>query len=1136
MKKVWLNALLVVALLLVPATPAFAQEPDEVPDSVPDHAQTDDTVPAPLPDGYTGMPDGFTAEAQVFMPLWVSDATSAYVELDDADVADASAAAADVSLDGILLPSPIEVTDVNPWSLRGDLTGSSGRVNVVVRMSNPSVAEAVGAAGEEVVVADEVQAEVQRAAISQQDQVIAAIKSKDPSARIVDRLQVVLNALIVEVDGAAIAAILDIPGVTSVNEVVDYELDLSETVPAIGGAVAHASGYTGKGVKVAVLDSGVDYTHASLGGPGTLEAYAAAYANPAARDGLFPTAKVVEGYDFVGEFWRPRLPNEPSEIPLSPDPDPIDAVGVAPLAGGHGTHVADIIAGVLGVAPDAKLMAVKVCSSVSTACNGTALLQGVEFAMDPNKDGRIWDRADVINLSLGLSYGQKQDDLTYALENAVKGGAVVVASAGNSGNKPYVTGSPSIGPSVISVAQTTQPSAAMDFLTTPSIASRIPVLAQPFAPDQTGSVTERLGATTGEPTQAQQLACEPLSGDYTGQILLISRGVCAVSLKFTAAAAAGAIIAIVYDNAAGTVPPTFGYGGGAQTIPGYTMRQADGIALLPLVGQPATIDPAGGLSLALSVVASSSRGPSYSFQSIKPDIAAPGASVSAESGTGTGTTAFSGTSGAAPVIAGAAALLLDAASGLRPYEVRALLMNNANTNIYFNQFVAPGYLAPITRIGGGEVRVNDAIAATVVAYEKSSKQGSLSFGYNALTRDLRFRTTVEVKNYTNQPRTFSISRATRYANDAWGPGGSSAVNIQAPREVRVPARGRATFDVSLYVYARQLPNWTINGGALGGNGDLLDLHEFDGYITLSERGGDSLTIPWQILPRKAADLSVRSDSVSVRAAGDVVEAASDAVEAASDAVEAAHGGSHKKDPKTVTMKNSGAANGVAQIFALTGTSPRIPKRKLPGMGDNFAVVDLQAVGFRMITIGGAPYIQFGITTYGIRSHPAYPGGFDVVVDSNNDGVDDYVVIHLENGGFAASGQTVVGVVDLATDLLTLYAYAIADLNSGNMIMTAPLSALNATPSSKMRVSIYAYDNYFTGDTTDGIENMLITPGVPKYGPLGDSTPVAPGGTFEFKPVVISGGAAATPAQNGFLILYTSQRPGFESDIIKVHKK
>ena len=61
--------------------------------------------------------------------------------------------------------------------------------------------------------------------------------------------------------------------------------------------------------------------------------------------------------------------------------------------------------------PGASLYAVKVCSAISTSCSGVAILQGIEYALDPNGDGNVADAVDVINMSLGSSYGQREDDL-----------------------------------------------------------------------------------------------------------------------------------------------------------------------------------------------------------------------------------------------------------------------------------------------------------------------------------------------------------------------------------------------------------------------------------------------------------------------------------------------------------------------------------------------------------------------------------------------------------------------------------------------------------------------------------------------------------------------------------------------------
>ena len=100
-----------------------------------------------------------------------------------------------------------------------------------------------------------------------------------------------------------------------------------------------------------------------------------------------------------------------------------------------GTHVADIIAGLNGVAPGANILAVKVCSAVSPACSGVALLQGMEYAVDPDGDGNPVDRVDVINMSLGSDYGQPfDDDLSAAVDAASALGVLSVCSAGKQNN------------------------------------------------------------------------------------------------------------------------------------------------------------------------------------------------------------------------------------------------------------------------------------------------------------------------------------------------------------------------------------------------------------------------------------------------------------------------------------------------------------------------------------------------------------------------------------------------------------------------------------------------------------------------------------------------------------------------------
>ena len=133
------------------------------------------------------------------------------------------------------------------------------------------------------------------------------------------------------------------------------------------------------------------------------------------------------------------------------------------------------------------------------------------------------------------------------------------------------------------------------------------------------------------------------------------------------------------------------------------------------------------------MASTSSRGPSSPDNTIKPEIGAPGASVSAVAGSGTGMESFGGTSGATPMITGSAALLRDAFPSRSIGVLKAMLVNNGETKIYNDLKTDPGYLAPITRIGGGEVRVDRSLGATAAAWDASSRLATLSFELRDVT-------------------------------------------------------------------------------------------------------------------------------------------------------------------------------------------------------------------------------------------------------------------------------------------------------------------------------------------------------------------------------------------------------------------
>jgi subtilisin family serine protease len=985
--------------------------------------------------------------------------------------------AADISR--LALPDgPQTLTASQPLSLQrarntpridSSLANAQGDVEVWVKLSSPSVAAANGDnAKTRGNLLTKAQRQAHKQSIdSEHDRIAATVNHF--GGKELGRVSSAHNAIAVRVDASHLTYLAGMTGVERIRPVVNYELMLSETVPYIGATAAAAAGKNGAGARVAVFDSGIDYTHRNLGGPGTADAYATAVAATGPNT-YFPSAKVVGGYDFVGSAW-------PNDV-RTEDANPIDDG----TGGGHGTHVADIIAGRStdglhkGVAPGAKLYAVKVCSSVTSSCNGVALLKAVDFAMDPKGDGSF-DSVDVINLSLGSNYGMKEDDLTEALDRASLAGVVVVAAAGNAANRPYIVSSPSIGPPVISVAQTQVPSAKAF----PLVIDSPSTIAGTYANTEVVTWAPLSTAVTGDVAYIGR-GCpgDVLLANPAGKIALIDRGTCSVSLKVDVAATAGATAALIGLVAAGDAV-SFSFGGGTNFVPTMVITKPYADLIKANISNPvqATLSPANSISLAGSVVSTSARGPSSSYQTIKPEIGAPGASVSAVYGTGTGEEAFGGTSGATPMIAGSAAILIGANPKLEPAQVKAMLMNSAETQIFQNQALAPGKLAPITRIGSGEVRVNKALAAHSAAWVESDQSAAISFGYQATGRATEISRSVRLENYDKKAKTYQISAAFRDP----AKGLTGAVEIRTPQSIRVGNRGVESFEVKAVIRPENLPDWDINGGSQGGNGALLDHLEFDGYVTLTS-GSEKLTLPWHVLPHKAADLDTDR---SVHAGG------------------------------TLRIHNRGEANGIVEVFSLIGTSPEMPKSALPKPGDSFAQIDLEAFGVRVPAPG---YLQFGISTYGGRAHPNYPAEFDVYIDTNQDGNPDYVVYNAENGGFGATGQNLVYVVNLATGGGGAYFYNDADLNSSNAIFTLPLAVIGATESTTLNLSVYAYDNYFSGNMTDAIENMTYTPSAPRFAATGLPDAGIPShSSGALSVTAVAGGAAASPSQTGLLLQY-----------------
>jgi subtilisin family serine protease len=934
------------------------------------------------------------------------------------------------------------------------------------------------------------------------------------------------NALIVSVDASHLAEIQGINGVIAVRPVADYPLsgvpDLPTTDAYIGATAVQNNGVTGAGIRVAMLDTGIDYTHYNLGGSGNVADYAAAtaVAGGTPPPSLFPTAKVIGGYDFTGEVW----PNGP----LAPDANPIDI-------NGHGTLTADALGGHSldglhsGTAPGTQLYAVKVCTSLSTTiCSGVAVLEGIDFALDPNNTGTLNDAVDMISISIGDSFGMRESDAGEALTDVVNFGVVSVSSAGNDGDIPYVVAGPGATPEVLSVGATNS----VVVYDIPLVINAPPIIAGTyadtaildFAPVNT-AVTSNV-AYVGRGCPANSISsgspADPYLTNPNGMIALIDRGSCAISLKIDAAARAGAVGVLIGLVAPGDAV-SFSNGGGSDFVPTLVITQPNSnlikSALLSSAVN-ATISPNNAISLASNIASFSSRGPNFSYNMLKPDMTAPGTIEAAQVGTGNGQITESGTSFSCPLTGGVAALLLSKNHALAPLDVKAILMETSEANVLENAATEPGVLAPMSRMGAGEVRADRAVAATTSVWDASDPLAvSLSFGTYRLNANQSFKKKVVVRNYSSTARTYEITNTYRDAPNTTG------ATITAPASIFVPANSGASFTLTLTVNAASLPVWTLNGGTQGGDGELLNTVEYAGYLSFTS-GTENVHIPWHILPHKAATVQPTSTAVVL-------------------------GG----NPANLTLTNtSGAVGGLVDVFSLTGTGTQFPASELPAPGSDYALVNLQAVGVRLICLVNDCSVlgaQFGITTFGQRSHPDVPAQFDVFIDVNGDGTPDLDVFNSDIGFFTTgsfSGQNGIFVADIAAGTVSgPYFYTIADLDSANVIFTVPLSALGTasglqlTYSTPFNFEVVAVDDYFTGDITDVIGPMYYELDMPQAYTAGDEITVPPNTPTAI--TIIPNNASHvyfsgpyngnSPSQTGLLLMYTDGKVNRETDSVSV---
>ena len=608
-------------------------------------------------------------------------------------------------------------------------------------------------------------------------------KIRGLGGRILDNYQYAYNGIKVQANATKLAAIAALPGVTGIRALRTYKTDNVNAVPYIGVPnVWQFSGQTGAGQTIAVIDTGIDYTHADFGGAGTPEALCGQRSDRH-RAGLVPDR---EGHRRV-RLRRQRLQRgRPTSVP-APDSDPLDC-------GDHGTHVSGTAAGegvnadhttytgpydattfsnpaaftvAPGVAPQASLVALKVFG-----CEGSTSLvvDALEWVAEYNATHA--HGIDVVNMSLGSDYGAADDPDAIATDNLVKTGVVVVASAGNSGPLSYITGAPAAATRAISVA-------ALDAFPT------IP-LAMIDMPDGTADIAGNnqnaypLLPFSGtlhvldDGAGGVKLGCAAADFDAAtaGTIVAVKRGVCAFVDKMANAGAAGALGVIIInrdDTNAGDLPTFIGYNPEVFTGPTVGVDKTAQASLLASEGASITLNANGAIANPTyqETADFSSGGPRYGDSAMKPDVSAPGVNLlSSLNGSGWNGTTYSGTSMASPMTAGTAALVRQAHPSWSPLYVKAALVNTADSGT--GSIV--GYDPRIA--GSGVIQAPQAVGTVAVA-TTSDGTASLSYGYEQLSGSYSETKKITLRNSSGSSIKYKLSAT------------SSLVSI-SPATVTVP--------------------------------------------------------------------------------------------------------------------------------------------------------------------------------------------------------------------------------------------------------------------------------------------------------------------------------------------------------------
>ena len=923
--------------------------------------------------------------------------------------------------------------------LQPALGAAAGRSTVFVRFRTAGAAAVSAQAAAKNLAPEAIRRAVtmQRITIgAQAAEVSAAAVAVDPAAVTTFTVQNAVAGIGLTADNRALRALAGRSDVEKISAIVPK-------VPANAGAASLTRslqawtdlGVTGRGVRIGVIDTGIDYTHADFSAAGSVEAYRAA--STTARLAWAPNATVVGGYDFVGDDYdaaptvSPTGSANPSYQPVPhPDPNPLDC-------NGHGTHVAGTAAGrgvtaqgqtftgsystlsgtdlygmrvAPGMAPQAALYALKVfgCAGASGA-----VIPALDWALDPDGNGDFADHLDIVDLSLQSTVAAADDPDTTVLDAVAGFGVLPVVAVGNNGDHTDSASSLTWSVRSLAVASSADEYQRLDGLTAtlpsaaPSSEAGQASLSYPWAasPGVSGEVVS-LPAGNAD-------GCAPVSGAdvsrIAGKLVWLkwedddATRRCGSAARAANVRTAGAVGALLTSGT-----PVFAAAiTGDPTIPVFQLTAAATATLQPGVDSGLRVTLSGGSigtmpqvkpSIGDLISVGSARGPHGPAGLIKPDVTAPGDTVfSADMGTGSAGTSMSGTSMAAAEVAGIAALVRQAHPTWTTEQLKAAVMNSADHDVYALAGQSGPALGP-DRVGAGRVDARSALGAQVLAYS-STNPGAVSAAFGVVPADVGSPSVVATSAIVVQ----NTGSATTNLTLAFQPlVGQPGVQYQvSPATMELPASSSALATVTMTITPSALRHTVAPGTAVQQRNRLTGLDEARQYVSAAS-GRVLLTAPGS--PPVRVPVYGAAEPVSATTADDGTAGGSPAVTLSGTGFSL----SSPADPLST------AYNSLVSVLDLgyrSGAVPRCtadqesaspaafsataiaPDRSAACSAGRPGAGDIQAVGAGRTPAdaNGPGYLWFGVSTYGkwaTVGNDLFP---TVNIDVNGDNTADYTV-------------------------------------------------------------------------------------------------------------------------------------------------